>query len=413
VLSFFANNTIAMFFRSLVLSTFWLFQLIDVEVVKAFSQGRLNLGSRTSDIHNYPTHGIPSELFSAAVPQVEDFDDWSDDRKAGLFQFLLRDLEVEGVPLLGCDGVSANKTLQGATWSVGGQLSENDYERKVCLIFEDIPVKDLKKFVDMFSRIKKQQSLMDSLYDLRRFSLSLVGNGIGPALILETQNRTETETTQYNLMKKGTPAPNESQWKAAIEFFVKRSFPGLEDGPVAYRFLGSSDVCDILSGYWNCICELEATEANAIVLSYPPSTGEETLPRFLAVSELINTMNSVYEGEYKYDLVYFHPSYDSDKIRSQDEPANGHLSSTSFLREMILKNGDTGATETLTDEQLKLQNYRRRSPLPGVIIKRVSKDKENGNAQFDYHDVIQLAEEGEEKLKETIVAEMKLISESE
>lgn len=424
------NNIFAMVYWSLALSPFWLFQLVEVEVVNAFSQApqQLNLGcSRTSDTtcnNYYATDGKKPSwlLFSTIDSKVEAFDDWSDERKAGVFQFLLRDLEVEGAPLLGCDGVSANKTLQGATWTIAGPLSENDFERKVCLILEDIPVKDLAMFVDVFSKIKQQQHLMDSLHDLRRFSLSLVGNGIGPAMILETQNRTETEILQYSSMIKDTPAPNEPQWRGAIESFVKRSFPELEDNPIAYRFLGSSDVCDILSGYWNCICELEATDstdATSIVLSCPPSSsGEDTFIRFAAVSELINTMNSVYESEYKYDLSYFHPSYDSDKIQSQndDESANGHIPRTSLLRDMMIlqDGGDKGATETLTDEQvLKLQNVQRRSPLPGVIIKRVSKDDNPfRKAQFDYQNIIRLAKEGEDKLKEALMEEMKLITES-
>jgi len=298
---------------SFALSAIWLFQLVEIEIVKAFSQGPLNLvGCRTSHVYNSAAR---SRLFNAATSQLEDFSDWTEERKAGLFQFLLRDLEVEGVPLLGCDGVAANKTLQGATWTVAGQLSESDFERKVCLILEDIPVKDINVFVEMFSKIKEDEGLMDSLHDLRRFSLSLVGNGIGPALIVETQNRTDTEIEQYDAMKKATPEPNEPEWKAATESFIKRSFPELEDS-VAYRFLGSSDVCDVLSGYWNCICELEAsdeTETSGIVLSCPPSFEQDTLARLEAVSKLIDTMNSAYESQYKYDLVHFHPSQDSGK----------------------------------------------------------------------------------------------------
>ena len=292
---------------SFALSSLWLFQLFDLELVTAFSLGPLN--PRTSHVYNSAT-----KLSAAADSQLEDFEDWTEERKAGLFQFLLRDLEVEGVPLLGCDGVAANKTLQGATWTVAGQLSENDFERKVCLILEAFPIKDINVFVEMFSKIKEDDSIMDSLHDLRRFSLSLVGNGIGPALVLETQNRTETEIAQYDSMKKATPEPNEPQWKADTESFIKQSYPDLEDN-VVYRFLGSSDVCDILSGYWNCICELEATEAtdaSAIILSCPPNSGEDALTRFEAVSKLIDTMNSVYD-DYKYELTYAHPSYDDDK----------------------------------------------------------------------------------------------------
>lgn len=420
-LKFVMNNIFAMVYWSLALSPFWLFQLVEVEVVNAFSQGQQQFGSRT-------TKPSWSSLFGSTADsnKVEDFGDWSDERKAGVFQFLLRDLEVEGAPLLGCDGVSANKTLQGISWTIAGQLSENDFERKVCLVLEDIPVKDLAMFVDVFSKLKQQDHLMDSLHDLRRFSLSLVGNGIGPAMILETQNRTETEIQQYASMIKDTPAPNEPQWRAAIESFVHRSYPELEANPIAFRFLGSSDVCDILSGYWNCICELEATDstdATSVVLSFPPSSSgdEETFTRFAAVSELINTLNSVYESEYKYDVLYFHPSYDSDKIQSKEDDGsaanNGHIPRTSLLRDMMIlqAGGDKGASETtLTDDQvLTLQNVQRRSPLPGVIIKRVSKD-ENAfqKSQFDYQNIMRLAKEGEDKLKEALMEEIKLITES-
>ena len=400
------NNIFAMIFWSFALSSLWLFQLVEVKFVAAFSQGALNLlGSRTSHVYS---SAAQSRLFAAADSRLEDFEDWSDERKADLFQFLLRDLEVEGVPLLGCDGVSANKTLQGATWTVAGQLSENNFERKCCMIFEDIPVKHLKLFVETFSSIKEDKSLMDSLHDLRRFSLSLVGNGIGPALILETQNRTDAEIEQYDSMKKDTPEPNEPQWRAATESFINRSFPDLEDS-VEYRFLGSSDVCDILSGYWNCVCELEATEApdaSAIVLSCPPSSGKETLTRFVAVSKLISTMNSAY-SEYKYSLMHFHPYYDNDRIQSKD---TGHVPPTEILREMILKKAGKQATETLTDEQLKLQNFKRRSPLPGVMIQRLSKENDQGSEQFDFESSIRLANEGEEKLEEAHKEEIKLIS---
>ncbi len=385
-LSIINNSTMRIW--SFALSSLWLFQL-----VQAFSKGPLNL--RNIHVYNSPT-----KLFDAAESKLEDFSDWTEERKAGLFQFLLRDLEVEGVPLLGCDGVAANKTLQGATWTVAGQLSENDFERKVCLILEDIPVKDINLFVEMFSKIKEDESIMDTLHDLRRFSLGLVGNGIGPALVLETQNRTDTEIAQYGAMKKDTPEPNEAQWRAATESFIQRTFPDID---VAYRFLGSSDVCDILSGYWNCICELEATEGtDSIVLSCPPGSGEESLARFAAVSKLINTMNSVYASDYRYDLTYFHPSYDNDKIQSEIDA--GHIPPTEILRDIVMKEG----SETLTDDQLKLQNYQRKSPLPGMIIERAS--TESGSTEFNYENSMRLANEGEEKLEEAHKEEIKLLS---
>ena len=100
---------------SCILSAFWLLQLVEVEVAEAFSL--FNRGSRISDIYTHASAGRLAGLSSVADShggQVENLTDGSDERerKANLFQFLLRDLEVEGAPLLGCDGVSANKTLQ-------------------------------------------------------------------------------------------------------------------------------------------------------------------------------------------------------------------------------------------------------------------------------------------------------------
>merc|ERR1739842_78914 len=93
-------------------------------------------------------------------------------------------------------------------------------------------------------------------------------------------------------------------------------------------------------------------------------------------------------------------------------PVIGHMPRTESLREMILKNVDDDEAENWTDEQLKLQNYQRRSPLPGVIIKRASKDNGNGDTPFGYDNIMRLVNEGEEKLEQAHLEEMKLISET-
>mmetsp|Transcript_15083 Transcript_15083/g.34979 ORF Transcript_15083/g.34979 Transcript_15083/m.34979 type:complete len:409 (-) Transcript_15083:834-2060(-) len=400
---------------TLVRSVFFLFQLTKVEDVGAILHHKSTIGSKGTRVVNCSTQRIPSHLcVSATDPQVENFDEWSDERKAGLFQFLLRDLEIEGVPLLGCDGVSASKTLQGATWTVAGQLNENDDGQKVCLVLEDVLENDLKAFAEMFSRIKERRSLTRSLPDLRRFSLSLVGEGkVGNALILATQNRTKSESAEYDLMMRSVTERNEPQWKIAIESFIQRTFPVLEKKPIEYEFIRSFDVCDILSGYWNSICKLEASGvsgANAIVLSFPPTSGEQTLDGFAAVSELINVMNSSYKSQYQYDLFFFHPCYDSDKIQSQDEDSNGHLPRITSLREKILEESDNEAAKMLTDEQLKLQNYQRRSPLQGVLITKALYSEENKIADFNYQNILRLVEEGEENLKGIVMKESELLS---
>jgi len=432
--------------------------------------GKLSTGFVLNNIADNDANDVPhipaNDIAPSPPPPLHE--EWSDERKSELFQFLLRDLEVEGTPLLGCEGVSENKTLQGATWSVAGQLSENDYERKVCLVFEDIPIQDLQLFVDTFSTMKQKQrrthqQLENPLQDLQRFSMSLVGNGIGPALIVETQNRTTNEIETYHTMQEHDNETSsmllsnpimEHQWKTAMELFITRCLPELllenenedvdEDenassssssSSISYRFLGSSDVCDILSGYWNCICELETTDitkANSIVLSYPPpppsssDTTATALARFAALSELLTTMNSLYEGQYQYRLHHIHPSYNRDEMNmmlsnnnNEEEQhhninTNGHLFPTHILREKLQKivEQDMYTTDTeliFTDEELQLQNYQRRSPLPGVIIQRIivlkEDDDDEKDAYCEIENVIRIMKDGEEENNKALINE--------
>jgi hypothetical protein len=327
----------------------------------------------------------------------------SEDRKANLFQFLLRDLEVEGVPLLGCDADQAH-SLQAALWTTMGELSEKEEEGKACLILENIPVDALRTFVDDFVVLKTQQRLMDSLPELNRFSISLLGKGVGPAIVIETAERSEEDNTKYTAMKESSPAPDELKWTAAMKTFVARMIVGdqvcpyttsniaapsrLEDkgvqpGPIAYRLVGSPDVCDAMSAFWSSVCELLAApddQLSSTVMCLPPvaavaegsSDATEAHDRFSVVSELISRGLFLYRGEDIFELLHMHPLYDRDLVHPKDKAAHGHLPPTSWLRAMLKASGNEQDAETLTDEQLALQNYQRRSPLPAVVIKRVS-----------------------------------------
>ena len=130
----------------------------------------------------------------------------SEERKANLFQFLLRDLEVEGVPLLGCDA-DQPPSLQGAIWSTMAQLSETEGEEKACLVFENIPVDALRVFVDDFILLKLQPRLMEQLPELARFSLSLVGKGVGPAIVVECAKWTDVDKQKYIAIRNESPEP--------------------------------------------------------------------------------------------------------------------------------------------------------------------------------------------------------------
>lgn len=382
-------------------------------------------------------------------------DEMSEERKANLFQFLLRDLEIEGVPLLGCDA-DQPPTLQAALWTTMAELSEQTGEQKACLVLENIPVDALRVFVDDFIILKTQQRLMDHLPELSRFSISLVGKGVGPAILIEATEWTLEQKQKYDTIRNASPVPKELTWQAAMKSFVARMIAskevcpyttnngmapsGLETrgilaGPIGYRLVGTPNVCDIMSAFWNCMCELLATpedQLSATIMCLPPvPDGADPKPahdRFSVVAELISRNLFLYRGEDVLDLWHLHPFYDRDLVFPVDKPQHGHLPPTSWLRAMLRVMGRAEEANALTDEQLKLQNYQRRSPLPAVVIKRVSQldaasTPENDMTQLDLGDgrvviasglgvysrnVILMAMEGDSSLNAALVAEIDL-----
>jgi hypothetical protein len=338
----------------------------------------------------------PDHSSTASSSSIDPVDELSDERKAALFQFLLRDLEVEGVPLLGVDATETH-VFQAALWTTMAELSENDDEGKVCVIFESIPVGILRQFVDSFSALKthhndEDNNIADHLPELQRFSVSLVGKGIGPALIVQTEARTDEQKTAYSAMKQSSPTPDEIRWTAAMKMFVARMVRGINvahhssDDPsadnsqtsIAYRVVGSPDICDVVAGFWTSICELlsvSESQISSIVLSYPPPLqGDETerRDRFSAAADLITRMLFLYNGDKEFELVHLQPFYDRDSVSPRDKPVHGHLPPLELVRAMAKTAGLADDLDSLSDEQLALQNFQRRSPLPGVIIERAS-----------------------------------------
>lgn len=381
--------------------------------------------------------------------------DMSEERKANLFQFLLRDLEVEGVPLLGCDADQPS-SFQAALWSTMAQLSESEGEEKACMVFENIPVDALRVFVDDFILLKLQPRLMDQLPELARFSLSLVGKGVGPAIVVECSEWTDGNKQNYMSIRNPSPEPNEWAWQAAMKTFVSRmivgnevcphmkdnamgpsglEFQGITAGSIAYRLVGSPNVCDIMSAFWSCMCELlsvSAEELAATVMSLPPvPEGMDPTSahnRFSAVSELISRNLFLYRGEDVLELWHMHPYYDRDLVHPVDKPQHGHLPPTSWLPAMLRAASYTNEADSATYEQLKLQNYQRRSPLPSVVIKRVSQveaaaSPDNAMVQLDVgngrmelvsgigaysRNVIRMAMQGEEALYSALASEISM-----
>ncbi|KAL3795867.1 hypothetical protein ACHAWO_010159 [Cyclotella atomus] len=63
--------------------------------------------------------------------------------------------------------------LNAALWTTMAELSANPLAERVCLVLEDIPLRH-------FVVLKTQERLMQYLPELKRFSVSLVGKGVGP-----------------------------------------------------------------------------------------------------------------------------------------------------------------------------------------------------------------------------------------
>ena len=386
----------------------------------------------------------------AAQPGQDDADpleDMDQSRKENLFQCLLRDLQIEGVPLLECDAFQAH-TLQAALWTTMAELSDQDDEQKVCLVLQGIGVEALMTFVDDFIILKTQSRLMEALPELERFTINVVGKGLGPAIVIETANKTKTSD---NIAQ----SYEEPKVTAAMKSFIDRVVAGqnvcpytksavkapegleqvnIQAGPIGYRYSSFSDVCHILSGFWNCVCELLSVPADTlstVVYTMPAlGSGEESEraahDRFSATAELASRSLCLFRGDDVFDIMHFYPTYERDLILPNDQPAYGHLPPTGWLRPMLRHARHAEEAETLSDEDIKVSNYQRRSPFPAIVIKRVAyfealagSENEIVDLQLENGSVtkasgvpvyakntIKLAAEGQEKLQEALQTEI-------
>jgi hypothetical protein len=314
--------------------------------------------------------------------------DLSEERRQNLFQALLRDLQVEGVPLLGCDANQVH-TMNAALWTTMAELSDQDDEQKACMIMERIPLAALKSFVDDFTMLKMQTRLTDHMPELTRISVSLVGKGVGPAVLIETCTRTEADVGEKNQRNAAVETLDESRCMKAMKAFVSRVVVGYQAcpytkavetatlGPIGYRYSPTADACGVLSAFWNSVCELLSTPGDVLsttVLSLPaigPGQSSESHARFAAVSELVSRSLCLFRGDDVFSLVHFHPAYERDLIHPIDKPAYGQLPPQSWLPAMLRLNGNTAEADSMTEDDFYLSNYQRRAPHTAINILRV------------------------------------------
>ena len=274
-----------------------------------------------------------------------------DDRRSSLFQSLLRDLQIEGVPLLGCDADQVS-TLNAAMWTTMAELGDADDERRACLVMENIPTSALLAFAEDFTVLKTQDRLMAFLPELKRFSVSVLGKGLGPALLIETEKRTVVEQLMRENQKAIECTFEKDRTIAALRSFIGRVVVGLEacpytksvdvsavglenrgvvPGPVGYRYSPTTDACMAMSMFWNCVCEMMSVpepDLSSVMLSLPGiGIGDDRAShdRFAAVVELAGRYLCLYRGDGAFGLVHFHPAYDRSLIHPLDKPSYGHL----------------------------------------------------------------------------------------
>eukprot|EP00977_Amphora_coffeiformis_P027259 scaffold34597_cov177-Amphora_coffeaeformis.AAC.27 len=325
------------------------------------------LGSRTI----FP-EARPSGSALHLADDATGIEELSEERKANLFQFLLRDLQVEGVPLLAVDADQVN-TLQAAMWLGLAELCDQPSADKACMVFEDIPVDTLKAFVDDFMLMKTQERIMSVIPELARVSVSLIGKGVGPAILIDVE---EAKPEDISTVEVDKPEP---QLSAAMKAFYDRmvdktdAYPYKKNGtPTSFKACRRGDVSHILSSFWNSVCELQANEEDALGSTVLMIPGIDNHERFTVISELLSRSLCLYQGENLFDLVHFFPDYDRSMIYPVEKPAFGHIPPLGWLRSMLRNNGDEEAADQLSDEELALSNYQRRSPMTSVVIKRRS-----------------------------------------
>jgi hypothetical protein len=344
---------------------------------------------------NIPTSTSLFESESESTTAEDPLAGMSDERKATVFHALLRDMQIEGTPVLGCDATAVH-TMSAALWTTMSEVSENDDESKVCLVLEDIPMGALQAFVSDFTVLKTQGRLMAYLPELVRLNVSVVGKGVGPALLIEASKRTEKELEEK---KSRSEVFDEAQCTDALKSFIDRVVvgeeacpytksvdlaavglekQGVKPGPVGYKYHGSSDACAAVGAFWGCVCELLGTpeeECSTVMLSLPnvgAGTSSESLARFSAVVELASRNLVLFRGDDIFGLVHFHPVYDRMELHPVDKPAYGHLPPRAWLRPMMKMNGNAKEAESLTDEDLALSDYQRKAPFTSINILRVN-----------------------------------------
>jgi len=317
--------------------------------------------------------------------------------KASPFQDTLASLEQGGTLLRECDASQVN-TLQAAVWEQLSDISQQDEAASVCLIFPQISLEALRMLYNDFMMMKIQPELMQHFPELERVDVSTMA---GPALLMESRPRSGEEM-EIEIRRKVYKF-DETKCRTAMVSFVNRVVVGQKVcpymisteaasvGPVVYHYDDCADACAAVAAFWKSIGVLEDNpDLSSTVLSLPAIGPIQEVgaghDRFAAVVQVISQSLCLFGGDETYSLVHFHPLYTRDWIHPRDKPAYGHLPPQGWLRTMMEVNGST-EVHSMTDDDLELSNFQRRSPHTAVNVLRVSQLEDSTNESTNIVDL--------------------------
>jgi hypothetical protein len=251
----------------------------------------------------------------------------SEERRAKLFQFLLRDLQVEGVPLLEVEVSNNAYALQAAVWTIFAELfqseegddsaeTENGHKAAACLILPGMSIDILRNFVTDFEAWQREHWLLAEIPELACLRVSLVGKGLGSALVLKVlPNVSGSSTTAVGTT---LSAANERRYLQGMANFativqsmaspLQQQEERMADGTLAFRCCPHHNIFSVLSTYWNCVCQLvsDSKMQDLVLLLHDAAPETCSTSRFVAMTFLLRAGLS---EESRVNLAYYHPDF--------------------------------------------------------------------------------------------------------
>jgi hypothetical protein len=255
----------------------------------------------------------------------------SEERRAELFQFLLRDLQVEGVPLLEVEVSNNSYALQAAVWTIFAELfqseagddsaeaenvaASNGHKAAACLILPGMSMDILRNFVTDFEAWQREHWLLAEIPELACLRVSLVGKGLGSALVLKVlPNVSGSSTTVVGTTLSAANERRYLQGMANFATIVQSMASPLQqqeertaDGTLAFRCGPHNNLCSVLSTYWNCVCQFVSHSKMQDLVLLLNDTAPETCSksRFVAMTFLLRAGLE----ESRVNLAYYHPDF--------------------------------------------------------------------------------------------------------